>query len=158
MDGIVVLRLGSILILAPSCPLSPATRPGGSGEVVAADARESLGVGVVEREGIERQVVRFEAQGSFKRVGPARQRAARDVVEQIETDGRDAAGASRRDRRPDIGGDVPATQPSSSPSDIDCAPSERRVTPAARSDPASPRSSGPGFASSVTSAFGEAEP
>ena len=40
----------------------------------------------------------------------------------------------------------------SSPSSNDCAPSEIRVTPASTSARASPRSSGPGFASIVTSA------
>ena len=60
-------------------------------------------VGVVERQGIQREVVRLEVERGFERVDPRVERAARDVVEQVEVDRGDAALAGAVDRVPDVG-------------------------------------------------------
>ena len=120
---------------------------------------EPLRVRVVEGQRVRRDVVGAERERGVERRRPGRLALPGHVVQQVERHRPDARLARLGDR-------VAATsrgrcrRPSrrSSPSSNDCAPSETRVTPASTSARASPRSSGPGFASIVTSApVGQAE-
>ena len=132
--------------------IAPASGSGGRRQVVAAGPGEALGVGVIEDEPVQRQMVRGEGERAFEAVGPGRQCLARDVVEQVEVDRADARRPGGRDRVADVGhrmapaelaelGGIEALGPERDPGDADLA--LRR---------GSPRSSGPGLASSVISA------
>ena len=140
--------------LQPS-PLAPASRAVGHGQVVAGEPGDSLRIGVVQRQRVQREVVRLEGERGVERAVPGLDRRAGHVVQEVEADRGDAGGA-RVAARPSATSSGEWRRPSarSSAASRLCAPIDSRVTPASRSARASPRSSGPGLASSVTSASG----
>ena len=77
MDGVVVLGRGAILVLGRACGRAPATRAGRRRQVVAAGPGQPLGVGVVEGQGVERQVVGLEGERRLERLDPVDQRSRR---------------------------------------------------------------------------------
>ncbi len=155
VEGDVVHRGGPILVLAATGPVAPAAgadagRAGGRPGVRSDPRRRGRrGSGRRARGGPAR------APGRTPGCRPGRQRLARDVVEQVEADRADPGFAggchASRPRRPGVW-----RRPSLESSDGMklWAPIESRVTPASCWPTASPRSSGPGLASRVTSASG----
>ena len=116
-------------------------------------AGQALGVGVVEGQGVEREVVRPSSSGRLERRRPAGQALARHVVEEVEADRADPRLAGRRDGVGHVARRRGAGRAPGAPRRMKLwAPSESRVTPAAAKPARSPRSSGPGLASRVTSA------
>ena len=93
MDSVVVLGSCAILVLKWSGGLSPAARTGGRRQVVAVGSRQPFGVGVVEGQGVQREVVWLEGERGVKRLDPVDHARVRRVVKQVETDGGDAGGA-----------------------------------------------------------------
>ena len=151
----VVLGGRPILVLERARDLAPAPGAGGRRQVVAGRVTgQPFRERVVEGQGVQRQVVRRELERRIERRHPAIERSVRDVVQQVQADRRDAR-LARRTRRPASRRRARWRRPSrvSVGSAIAWAPSDSRVTPARRMAAASPRSSGPGLASMVISAF-----
>ena len=63
---VVVLAGGPVLVLAGSDGVAPATCALGGGQVIAHRSGQALGHGVVERQGVERQVVGLELQRAYR--------------------------------------------------------------------------------------------
>ena len=153
LDGDVVLRGRPVVVLLVDRLRPPATRAraaSAGGRRPARSAPPHPG-----RRGSARRPTR----------GPARARAPRPASPPRSprpARGRRTAGRATPTRCPASRASATAASTSrgrcrrpsrrSSPSSNDCAPSDTRVTPASTSARASPRSSGPGFASIVTSA------
>ena len=100
--------------------------------MVAALGRQPLRVRIVERQRVERQVVRRQLEGRLERRHPGVERPAGHVVQQVEADRRRSRPRARpRRRRPRRAARCRRPSRVSVASSIDCAPSDSRVTPAA---------------------------
>ena len=97
--GEAVLLRGAVVVLLATGRLAPAPCARGSGKVVARLAREALGVRIVERQRVEREVVRAEIEGGPQCRLPAGDRLPRDVVQEVEVDRADAGRPCRRHGR-----------------------------------------------------------
>ena len=126
--------------------------PDGRGQVVAQRPGDALRIGIVERQRIGRDVVDAESDRRVERRRPGVDRLPRHVVQQVDRHRSARLPAPRRPRRRRPRAGAVARAAAAAPGSNDWAPSETRVTPAATSAAASPRSSGPGFDSIVTSA------
>ena len=120
--------------------------------MIAGRTGQALGVRVVERQRVQGQMVRVDVQCGVERRHPRSQISIRDVVQQVDVDRADARRARRRDGVADMPGAMATAELAQLVSSSDCAPKEMRVMPARRHAAGSPRSSGPGLASSVISA------
>ena len=101
--GVLVHRGGSILVLRRSRTVAPAARAGSNRQVIARRAGQALGVGVVERQGIQREVVRLEVERGIERPRPAVERLAREVVQEVEAQRCDAGVPGCPNRCLDVG-------------------------------------------------------
>ena len=106
-----VLGRGAVVVLGGTCPLAPAACAGSRREVVAGGARQPLRVGVVEGQGVQRQVVGAEREGRLERRRPALLGAVRDVVQQVQRDRGNPRGPCRLDGPCHVLGSVPPAQP-----------------------------------------------
>ena len=154
-DRVVVHRRRPIVVLGRPRLLAPAAGPAARRQVVPVRPGEALGVGVVEGQRVEREVVRRERQRLVERDHPGRDRLVRDVVQQVEADRADARlrVPRRRPRRRPRGDDGGPSRRSSLGIPL-WAPSDSRVTPGAMLGGGVAALVGPGLASSVTSAPG----
>ena len=90
-----VLLGRAVLVLPGASTLAPSPRAARHGQVIAA-------LGVVERQRVQRQVVRLECEGGVERRGPRSDGLAGRVVQQVDVHRRDPG----RSRLPDGGRDV----------------------------------------------------
>src|ERR1035437_5454493 len=88
-----VLVGGPIVVLLSADPLTPLESAGGCREMVASLAGESLGAGVVERQGVQREVVGAERERPSKGALPSRHGLVGHVIEKVQAQGREAGGA-----------------------------------------------------------------
>ena len=154
LDRVLVGDRRPFVVLIGSGALAPAPGARASRQVVAERSGQSLGIRVVERQGIGRYVVGSEADRGRECPLPGRSELAGHVIEQVERDRPDARPPRFRDRLIDVRGAVATTE---APQLVrverlrtDREAGDARLAPVA----CPPRSSGPGFTSSVTSAPG----
>jgi hypothetical protein len=111
--------------------------------VIAGRPGEPLGVRVIERQGIEREVVRLERQRRIERRHPRREIGIGDVVQEIDVDRRDPRGPGVSDGIGDMPRAMPPAElaqlgvierlrPERQPADPEVAPRDR-VAPLVRS-------------------------
>ena len=113
VDGVVVLGRGPILVLGRARGRAPATRAGGRRQVVAAGPGQPFGVGVVEGQRVEREVVGREGERRLERLDPVDQGRVGHVVQEVEADRarcRPRAPRRRVRRRRPPGGADPAAE------------------------------------------------
>jgi hypothetical protein len=102
MRGEVVHPGRPVVVLALAGAVAPAPGAGRRRQMIAARSGEPLGIGVVEDQAVQRQVIGPEGERPFQALRPGRQRLARDVVQQVEVDGADPRRAGRRDGVADV--------------------------------------------------------
>ena len=89
-DSVVVHPRRTIIVLSQTRGRAPAARTWRGRQMVALGTGQPFRFGVVEGQAVQREVIGLDRQRRIERGHPAGQRLARDVVEEIHADRRDA--------------------------------------------------------------------